>query len=118
MLEGKAKADFEKWFYLLNERYFNSVDMFYKTTDSMQYGVYVDWFDSVGIDLEDQIERSLTGKKMYYACRISEYKRDSHLGNLLGCGRSKQRPEARTAAIKKANEIYNERFKDDKFLAC
>ena len=45
-LEGKAKEDFEEYLYD------NDIIMgWYSLTESMQYGVYVDWFDSVGYEL-------------------------------------------------------------------
>ncbi len=62
---------------------------------SMQYGVYVDFFDSFDIEIEMQIDNFLdTGK--WYRCNINGF--DYY---------EKTRPEARIKAIEKANEIYN-----------
>jgi hypothetical protein len=56
----------------------------------MQYGVYVDFFDSVGIKI-----RILTTKDNFFYA----------IGSVEGdvC----KRPEAREQAIKKANQIFN-----------
>ena len=52
MLVGQAKKDFEKW-YFNRSKYKRIIEIisFGKLPESMQYGVIVDWFDSVGIML-------------------------------------------------------------------
>ena len=96
-LTGKAKKDFEKWLNITplqgeSTRY--NLPFFYNLSLSLQYGVYVDWFDSVGIEI--------TTKKNYknghWVMRIQGLRYMKH---------TKTRYEARTEAIKKANEIYN-----------
>ena len=69
---------------------------------SEQYGVYVDFFDSVGIFIS--IEMHFVGDPRYdsdagyrFEVCIDE---DSYSA-------LKTRPEARSAAITKANELYN-----------
>jgi hypothetical protein len=103
-LTGICKKKFEKWFtnsdnhkgfdaeqVALDRKY--RLNLFYQLTKSMQYGVYVDFFDSVGIEIYNLKTISelfdKNNKKCYY---IEELK---------------TRPEARTKAIEKANEIYN-----------
>jgi hypothetical protein len=112
MITGKAKEDFEKWFLLLSEngRGFMKVGVpvgksitksFYKLPFSMQYGVYVDWFDSVGIRVFDTY-----WLKDYYGEVVSD---------LIDGGWCRAsidvltRHKARQKAIEKACEIYNEK---------
>ncbi len=99
-LTGKAKEQFEEWFLDLD---ICQPEQFWTWYDSMKYGVYVDWFDSVG-DFEISIRTTPDDEFSVYIDRsgthlISEY--------LI----FKTRPEARTAAIEKANEIFNNRNK-------
>ena len=97
-LTGKCKEDFEKW-RLLNHKYTESevsgaaATIWEYLDESMQYGVYVDFFDSVGIMIS--ILTNVDENELFF--RIDGY----HMG------RFDTRQEARTAAIEKANEIYN-----------
>lgn len=111
MLEGKAKEEFEKWF-KSNDLYnsfsleYNETDLlmdlvFYKQPLSMQWGVYQDFFNSVGVDIgcyKGETPHSI--KKYVY---LIEFKEDIY----EGVQNTKQ--EAREAAIKKSVEIYNNR---------
>jgi len=96
-LTGKCREAFEKWF-LDNYGFDKWEDVkpdFHNIDTSMQYGVYVDFFDSVGIRIMIQGgEGGLFYIKINYNCEIS---------------RDIPRHEARTKAISKANEIYNEK---------
>lgn len=113
-LTGKAKEDFEKWYLLdYNKKPFNmrtkceltdptkadkafAMNIFYKAImPSMQYGVYVDWFDSVGIEIE--IAKIQALNFWYFMINDSADNPKQH----------ESRPEARTAAIEKGFEIYN-----------
>lgn len=115
-LTGKCKEDFKKW-------YRNSVELpfgwnfnpsggitvcpelrdFMNLPPSMQYGVYVDFFDSVGIHLEIELKwpdpypwgvnYTINGTK-WLPCGIPNH--------------FETRDEARQKAIEKANEIYNQ----------
>jgi hypothetical protein len=105
-LTDKAEIAFEKW---LNENYKILLDAFpsphggnYEVwvnyyfehlPEAMKYGVYVDWFDNVGIYIE--IERYVLSGKNKWGCRIDE--KNVH----------DTRPQARTSAIHKANEKFN-----------
>jgi hypothetical protein len=73
--------------------------LFYRLTPSMQYGVYVDFFDSVGI----------TCGLFTYTIYNPIYYR-GYAGNKT-CESKQTRREARTAAITKANEIFNNKNK-------
>ena len=63
-------------------------------TKSEQIGVYVDFFDSVKIYIEIM---PFEGKSFYWLIN----------DNQMNEGETYTRPEARTAAIERANEIYN-----------
>jgi len=124
MLTGKAKEDFEKWIcsksvkeFALNylemtqKKFSNQINLsilnaFNCSPFSMQYGVYVDFFDSVGI----KISISDMNEKYIYCVTfpiISEYGiTDTFISPNINT-----RTEARQKAIEKANEIYNEQKK-------
>ena len=91
-LTGKCKEEFEKCYLkgVHNEENYHRhvITSFYSKSESMQYGVYVDFFDSVGID------SSSFSHYEFYKCNLKD--------TLF-----KTRLEARTAAIEKANEIFN-----------
>ena len=103
-LTGKCKVDFEA--YRLKELRHTECELrgscctiWEYLDDSMRYGVYVDFFDSVGI----RISIRNIGASYWYVINYP---------NLLGLkdrheSKYKERPEARTTAIEKANEIYN-----------
>lgn len=103
-LTGKCKEKFEE--YLLNNDIccvkFSDGDyiiMFDTFIDSMKYSVIEDFFDLVGIQM--LIEPVIT--KRFRVC-LYFHNRGISLDN-----RFDARPEARTAAIEKANQIFNER---------
>jgi hypothetical protein len=107
-LTGKCKEGFEEWMLINNkelvkyseERYSEVIDMsqlFKYLTDSMQYGVLVDFYDSVGVFI--QIETRIFDKE--HPCYIYSETVYNRVGLF------KTRHEARIAAIEKANEIYN-----------
>ncbi|MCP4053272.1 MAG: hypothetical protein GY739_09415 [Mesoflavibacter sp.] len=102
-LTGKAKIEFEKWLInshdtshnknVLNGKIGQSFsECFYKLTESMQYGVYVDFFisEEIFITIHNEID-----------CVGITISGGHHRFDL------KRYDEARTEAIKKANEIYN-----------
>ena len=110
-LTGKCKEDFEKWYL---EEYLKVKDddtnivfmpkswafIFYKKKPSEQYGVYVDFFDSVGIYTSIEPLYDMQGTNR--VCIYSLYLENNYY---LQC---KNRKEAREQAILKANEIYND----------
>lgn len=106
-LTDKCKKEFQGWY--LNQNFYiecvvdvdgntdrwnlNLNDEWFSMPDSMKYGVYQDYFDSVGITI-----RILTTREnFFYAIRHHE-------------GDISTRPEARTASILKANEIRNKQL--------
>jgi hypothetical protein len=109
-LTGKCKQDFQNWYFnqeIFDDYYisyvpkkgmldeFKCID-FKELPKSMQYGVYVDFFDSVGINIE--ITNDNKHIKTFWVDVNAKETDDIELNS---------RSEARTAAIKKANEIYN-----------
>jgi hypothetical protein len=93
-LTGKCKEDFEKFIYKkyeLNNRV--ELKRFNDYPESMQYGVYVDFFDSCDIDSDEIYKREesiILNKVQHIFFKPKDYR--------LG---------ARTATIEKANEFYN-----------
>ncbi len=71
--------------------------------ESMKFGVYVDFFDSVGIYIEEKIDTDWDYERITYYheidCNEQLYGTMAH--------EYKTRSEARTAAVTKANELYN-----------
>ena len=99
-LTGRCKEGFEKWYLkgVNNEENYHRhvITSFYSKSESMQYGVYVDFFDSVGIDLVDDIDSCANDFR--YLSKVDFKCIDAH----------NTRPKARAAAIEKANELHNE----------
>lgn len=93
-LTGKAKEEFQSylWANVYTPNHWEEYNItFSELTPAMQWGVLVDFFDSVGIYLVD-------GKFGYRITTENE--------NIIKKV-SNTRAAARTAAIEKANEIYN-----------
>lgn len=102
-LTGKCKKDFNKW--AINQPFFdisfnalcidisNHYTEWRRFPESMQYGVLVDFFDSVGIYVN-------TMKFDDKHIGLAEYLLDKHC---------KTRQESRIKSIEKANEIYNKK---------
>jgi len=107
MLIGKAKEQFEKWY--LKEY----TEMVFKDglgltfrdlPQPMQWGVYQDWADSLDIDMFIEVEYveksnilfTFTWSVFHYSVGIAEE-----------IGHCETRQEARTAAIKKLDELIN-----------
>ena len=93
-LTGKCEIDYLKWYKDVyskeNDIYEDGMSVNYMPF-SMAYGVYVDFFDSVGIYIKDS-------RRSYRVTNGENVFTNLHL----------TRQEARTKAIEKANEIYNE----------
>ena len=119
-LTGKCKQDFEKWF-IENDKgnplkSWVSEDLgliylqssWYHLPQSMQYGVYVDFFDSVGIRINVEPFEVLVADKEGFRYWWTMYRGSKILQSNLPLGHL-TRQEARIKAIEKANEIYNER---------
>jgi len=96
MLTDKAKTMFEKWYKEnINEVMECNFDIFKILPFSMQQGVYLKFFDSVGIEIE-------SGKTLrQWQCKIF------YFGDIKETQWHNTRQEALKEAIKKANEILN-----------
>ena len=106
MLEGKAKEDFRKYYIQtegLQDKTIQSqrleLLLFYAMSESKQYGVLVDWFDSVGLRIEVKIKPH---EEFNYGVW-------DNTGWIISSRFFNTRNTARQQAIKKANQIYNER---------
>ncbi len=103
-LTGKAKEAFEKWYLkgVTDEENYDQhvINSFYRKSESMQWGVLVDFFESVGIYVS-----TIRDKNSFYFCVSWAYKGLN--GSLKAEDDSTE--EARRAAIEKATEIFNER---------
>ena len=102
-LTGKCKIKFRN--YLEKQTIENKLvsygyDIFYQLPQSMQYGVYVDFFDSVSLNI---YVKPLSNKK--WSVYIDDY--GVHIVDYYLVKDTRQ--EAREEAIEKANEIYNEK---------
>ena len=104
-LTGKCKVEFEKYWEgittpaISGELHHFGVVTNFKVgikdlTDSMKYGVLVDFFDSVGIEVN--IYCGIWDNN-FYVC-VQKIQEEINYT---------KRPEARTKAIEKANEIFN-----------
>ena len=96
MLTGKCKELFNEW---IHEKYsgyeFYDIMNWDEHIFSMQYGVYVDFFDSLEVGVT-------VGNKSYFQ------KHHYMINESAGEG-FKTRDEARKAAVTKSNEIVNNR---------
>ena len=116
-LTEKCKEEFSVWLVcgegIINfEKYYNDRDgsddpytWFMELPQSMQYGVYVDFFDSVGVDL--RVDKIFFDEHEWFCCIINRVFINTDNG--LPINHFNTRQEARTEAITKANEIHNRR---------
>ena len=103
ILTGETKLDFEIWLHsndvLIKDGIYDDTyltDVFDKLPLNLQYALIIEWFDSVGIYVNsDYFELN----KGFYSEVL-----DSNFEII-----KPTRQEALTEAIKKANEIYNEK---------
>jgi hypothetical protein len=98
-LTGKCKEDFKN--YLLNDitDFSYKYNYFINLQDSMQYGVYEDFFDSVNLFIEVIV---VDVNDFSFQIFKKESAKVLSVGSVFNI-----KSEARTAAIEKANEIYN-----------
>ena len=112
-LTGKAKEEFEKWFANELERTeqkltelgrVHVVDEFYtRITESMQWGVYQDWADSLGHRLDVTVfYDQMLGYVRGYEVKVND--KDIYRGGDV----FETREEARDAAVEKLNELIND----------
>ena len=102
-LTGKAKERFKMWLFrqLQTDEIMENIlelEFFETFPDSMKWGVYVDFFDSIGFNVGIN-KYGLSDDFMWFVVKDDLVFREF----------SNTREEARTAAIEKANEIVNNR---------
>ncbi len=102
MLTGKTKEDFIEWF---RENINQTLDLtiiedFYLYPFSMQWGVFVDFFDNKKIYINDEHNRYGNTYQFFIDLEIETQ-------DIIGVGYL-DRNESRKSAIKKANKIYNQ----------
>jgi hypothetical protein len=102
MLTGKAKEDFTNWFRdNINQNLdLTILDDFYLYPFSMQWGVYVDFFD--GVDIMIQLNNPDTSQSDYVNLTFEVLIDETWVAD------KNTRYEAQIIAIVKANEIYNQ----------
>ena len=98
ILTDKAKEDFKEW--VFENYYFQDLNVLYPL--HLIDTLIIEFFDSVGIYIEIHYSRILGDKFLCIVNTEANY-------NLTSYQDSRQ--EATIQASKKANEIYNERFK-------
>ena len=103
ILTGETKLDFERWLHsndvLIKDGVYDDTyltDVFDKLPLNLQYASIIEWFDSVGIYITSDYFELNNG---FYSEIL-----DSNFEII-----KPTRQEALTEAIKKANEIYNEK---------
>lgn len=102
---GKCKEAFTNWLNNHSGMRFSERELFYnnRLPDSMRFGVYVDFFDSVGFTL-------LIDTESYDVWWVTILEKDLMSSYFESCEpiETATRHEARTKAIEKANKIYNQ----------
>lgn len=103
-LTGKCAKDFAEWY--LKTQHEESIHRLlpYDLKDypeNMQFGVYQDFFDSVGLSVEIVY---FTGNTLGYIINHNNEDNPNPLSKMVG-----DRYEARKSAIERANELYNVR---------
>ncbi|MDV3685289.1 hypothetical protein CMT89_08305 [Elizabethkingia anophelis] len=106
-MEGKAKEAFEKWFdnkYLDNWIYYNRPD-----NKTIINSLKIEWLDSVGIYIDIEFFRKNVKEEALFVAGTTD---ELNVFQPLGV-EYHSRQEATEAAIKKAVEIFNEKYKEN-----
>jgi hypothetical protein len=96
ILNGKAKEDFIK------TKIGNEISLFESMLPIYSNALIIEWFDSVGIC----IDRDCINMEMV----ITDFKGIKEKQTIIDCGLEEPFPDWWKKAIKKANEIYNEKY--------
>ena len=99
MITGKNKGNFEQYC-LVNFKWFSTLREFLEQPFEMQQGVYLAYYDSIGINI--YVEWSLE-VDWFYTVEVSM------IGN--GMGGYNSRNEAYKEAFKQADKLENEKLK-------
>lgn len=124
-MEGKAKEAFDAWYINkarqrpdIGQRYFDEhlLEFLYNSGDTIKNAHIIEWLDSVGILIF--LKRKTVGHRDFefdYWYFIITNIQGVHLNNFLESKHHvivDDRNEATEAAIKKAVEIFNEKYKE------
>lgn len=101
ILNGKAEEDFKKWFIETKDLYDSYENELRLMSDTGLNALIIEFFDSVGVYIDVRIEFN----DSFVLKTFDSYAEDDYVGNFSN------RQEATKQAIKKANDIYNEKFK-------
>ncbi len=103
MKNKQFKEWYNKKMLLGQAQHFYDINAFYRWKSSMQWGVYLEFFDSVGIHIT--IEYMKIGD--YFKIKIQSKDEVIHYNSADEAGyyTTKERQEAQTEAVKKAFEI-------------
>ena len=99
-LTGNAKEKFEEWFkFKWREKGSAPIGLakFYSLPESMQWGIYQDWADSIGYEM--WVEKAIAEFRYWY----NIYEKDGRPHYNEGF---QTRQEARNAAIEKLQDFY------------
>lgn len=98
-LTEKAKEDFEKWLYSKHKMYLKDLKDVDLDGNIFQNTLIIDFFGSVGIYISIINGKNLS--RIYIESDLKNY-------HQIEENEFKSRQKAKTEAIKKANEIYNQ----------
>lgn len=108
-LTGNSLEQFEKWYKeCYDKENLPYIQGFYASSFSIQYGVLIDFFDSVGIYVSNNHNIDLYCSKLDGAYYKIDYSNNEGMPTIV-MNKFKTRPQARAKAIEMANEILNSR---------
>ena len=97
ILTGKASKDFIKWLHFKH-----NLQPYNLFNEIIQYALIIEWFDSVRIC----IDRDCINMEMV----ITDFRDVKEKQTIIDCDVEEPFPDWWKKAIKKANEIYNEKY--------
>lgn len=129
ILTGKAKEDFEKWYFenqcqsnisfeeLMPHHKLDIYGWLYSQSDTMVNAFVIDWLDTVGFHV--MVEPHIGGGADVYFAKVIYRRADNFIDTWVDIQNDaysdpddnhfSSRQEATKAAIEKANSIYNQR---------
>ena len=112
-LTGKCKEEFEKWFLECYKtmRWSSWNEFFNDSSDAMRFGVFQQYFDSVGLNVSVDIYHDFANE-----CYGDFYEWDvsvtENFHKEVDYGYEDTRQEAQLASIEKANELRNKQLNE------
>lgn len=109
ILTGKCKEDFYNYYNNSSEKYLVNYINCEDLPSNFLTTLIIDFFDSVGICIHPR--RSFLGAEFKHWYFVITDEIGCHLNNFMEVRiKNDSRQEAKTEAIKKANEIYNDKY--------